>query len=219
MILTIDAVLILDDVARLRADLERFTFEDGRASAGWAARTVKLNEQAAADPCMEAWRDRIAEALQANPIFSLAAQPRRIIGPLFSRYRPGHQYGTHVDEAILDGSRSDVSFTLFLADPSAYEGGELVIQTSAGEDAFKGPAGSLVLYPATTLHHVAPVRRGTRYAAVGWVRSLIRSAEQRELLFDLETARRRLFEAKGKTAEFDLLSKCAANLLRMWCND
>jgi PKHD-type hydroxylase len=138
---------------------------------------------------------------------------------LFSRYQPGHAYGTHVDNALIGGVRTDVSFTLFLADPAAYEGGELIIDTPSGEEAFKLPPGSIVTYPATTLHRVAEVIRGERLAAAGWVRSHVRDAAQRELLFDLETARRRLFDREGKTAEADLLAKCAANLLRMWCED
>jgi PKHD-type hydroxylase len=219
LLLVIENVLSQVDVEGLRADLERLDFCDGRASAGWAARLVKHNKQAAPDPAAEAWRDRIATTLLNNAVFGIAAYPKRIIGPLFSRYAPGDHYGNHVDEPILDGHRSDLSFTLFLTDPSHYDGGELVIDTASGEEAMKLEPGSAVLYPATTLHRVAAVTRGTRYAGVGWVRSLIRSAEKRELLFDLETARRRLFDLHGKTTEFDLLSKCVANLVRMWCDD
>ncbi len=112
-----------------------------------------------------------------------------------------------------------MSFTLFLADPETYDGGELIIDTASGEEAFKLPAGSLVTYPATMLHRVAPVTRGERMVAAGWVRSTVRDPAQRELLFDLETARRRLFDREGKTAEGDLLAKCAANLMRLWCDD
>jgi PKHD-type hydroxylase len=112
-----------------------------------------------------------------------------------------------------------VSFTLFLSDPDTYEGGALVIETSGGEDDIKLPAGSLVGYPSTTLHRVAEVTKGARLAAVGWARSFIRDPAQRELLFDLDTARTRLFEKGGKTAEFDLISKASANLLRMWAED
>ncbi len=219
MLITIQNILDRADLERLRGDLQRLHFDDGRASAGWSARTVKRNAQAAADPLVEQWRDRIEAVLRGNPLFQLAAQPKRIIGPMFSRYGAGDHYGSHVDDAILDGARSDLSFTLFLAAPESYEGGELTIETAAGDDAYKLEAGSLVLYPATTLHRVAPVTRGHRYAAVGWVRSLIRDADRRELLFDLETARRSLFASHGKTADFDLLSKCAANLMRMWCDD
>ena len=152
-------------------------------------------------------------------MFALATRPKAIIGPLFSRYQPGHAYGTHVDDALIGGVRTDVSFTLFLSDPVSYDGGELIIDTASGEESFKLPAGSLVTYPATSLHRVAPVTRGERLAAAGWVRSHLRDPAHRELLFDLETARRRLFEREGKTVEADLLAKCAANLMRLWCED
>jgi PKHD-type hydroxylase len=138
---------------------------------------------------------------------------------MFSRYEPGHEYGAHVDDPLMAGKRSDVSFTLFLSDPASYEGGELVLDTPLGEEAIKLDPGSVFIYPATLLHRVAPVTRGVRLAAVGWVRSYIRDAAQRELLFDLETARRRLFDREGKSADGDLLARCAANLQRMWCED
>ena len=142
-----------------------------------------------------------------------------MLGPLFSRYQPGHAYGAHVDDALMGGVRSDLAFTLFLSEPDSYDGGELVIDSTAGEEGFKLAPGSVITYPATTLHRVAPVTRGERLAAAGWVRSYIRDAGRRELLFDLDTARRRIFDREGKTAEGDLLAKCAANLLRQWCED
>lgn len=212
-------VLDAPSVAELIDLLTAIDFEDGRSTAGWAARLVKENEQTLPDPAIEAWRERIADVLRTHRVFSAAAQPKRIIGPLFARYTPGAAYGWHIDEPVMDGSRSDLSFTLFLSDPTTYVGGELIIDTTAGEEAFKGEAGSLVLYPATTLHQVTPVTSGTRYAAAGWVRSLIQDVSQRELLFDLETARQQLFAAHGKTDAFDLISKCGANLMRMWCQD
>jgi PKHD-type hydroxylase len=128
-------------------------------------------------------------------------------------------YGSHVDDALMDGMRTDVAFTLFLAEPTDYEGGELVIESAGGEDTFKLAAGSLVAYPATTLHRVADVTRGVRLAAVGWARSFVRDPAKRELLFDLETARQKLFERDGKSAEFDLVAKSLANLIRMWAED
>ena len=129
------------------------------------------------------------------------------------------EYGSHVDDALMNGIRTDVSFTLFLSDPDSYDGGALVIESSGGEDDIKLPAGSLVAYPSTTLHRVQPVTKGARLAAVGWARSFIRDPARRELLFDLDTARQSLFAREGKTAEFDLLSKSTANLLRMWAED
>jgi PKHD-type hydroxylase len=138
---------------------------------------------------------------------------------MISRYKPGKKYGTHVDDALMRGMRTDVSFTLFLAEPETYEGGALVIETAAGEHEFKLTAGSMIVYPSNSLHRVAPVESGERLAAVGWARSFVRSPERREILFDLETARREVFELQGKSSTFDQLSKCSANLLRMWADD
>ena len=133
--------------------------------------------------------------------------------------REAKNYGSHVDDAMIGGLRTDVSFTLFLSDPKGYSGGELVIETAAGEDGIKLPAGSLVAYPTTVLHRVAKVTRGERLVCVGWVRSYIRDAAHRELLFDLDTARRRMFAREGKSADYDLISKSTANLMRMWIED
>ncbi|MBX9588514.1 MAG: Fe2+-dependent dioxygenase [Hyphomonadaceae bacterium] len=219
MILAIANVLSAADMKAIRAGLANATFVDGRATAGWSARLVKSNLQASVSPEVERLRTLVETRLVEHPVFALATRPKAIIGPLFSRYRPGQAYGAHVDDALIAGVRSDVSFTLFLAEPDAYDGGELIIDTASGEEAFKLSAGSVVTYPATTLHRVAPVGRGERTVAAGWVRSYVREAARRELLFDLETARRRLFDREGKTAEGDLLAKCAANLLRQWCDD
>jgi PKHD-type hydroxylase len=219
MILSIANVISEADVAAVRAGLADASFADGAATAGWSAKLVKSNEQASDGPEIDGLRALMEARLIEHPVFALATRPKAILGPLFSRYRPGHAYGLHVDNALIDGVRSDVSFTLFLSDPASYDGGELVIDQASGEEAFKLPAGSLVAYPATTLHRVAPVTRGERIAAAGWVRSHLRDPAHRELLFDLETARRRLFEREGKTAEADLLAKCAANLMRLWCED
>lgn len=216
MILCIADVLGPADVAALAAALDAAAFEDGRATAGWHAAMVKANEQAAG-AALEGWRARVEAAVAANLLFQLAARPRRLRPVMFNRYRAGMAYGAHVDDAVMGGdTRADVSFTLFLADPESYAGGELVLETTAGEQAFKLPAGALVLYPASTLHRVEPVAEGVRVAAVGWLQSLVRDPARRELLFDLDTARRALFEREGKTREFDLLSKSVSNLLRMW---
>jgi PKHD-type hydroxylase len=219
MMLAIADVLSAADVADVRTALAGATFVDGKASAGWAARLVKSNLQASDGPELDRVRALVETRLRAHAVFVLATRPKSIIGPLFSRYEPGYAYGTHVDDALLGGVRSDVSFTLFLSPPESYDGGELVIDMPAGEEAFKLAPGSVVSYPASALHRVAPVTRGERLVAAGWVRSFIRDPAKRELLFDLETARRRLFDREGKTAEADLLAKCAANLLRLWCED
>jgi PKHD-type hydroxylase len=164
-------------------------------------------------------RKLIAERILGNEVFQLAVRPRELSPLLLSRYEPGMHYGSHVDDALMDGIRTDVAFTLFLDDPGSYNGGELAIESAAGEDTFKLDPGALVAYPATSLHRVSDVTHGVRLAAVGWARSFIRDSARRELLFDLDSARRQLFAREGKSAEFDLLSKSFANLMRMWVED
>jgi PKHD-type hydroxylase len=219
MILQIANILSAGDLATVDELVAALSFEDGRATAGWAARGVKDNEQATPGRTLSALRDLLAHRILGNEVFALAVRPKQLTPLIVSRYGAGKHYGTHVDDAMISGMRTDVSLTLFLADPASYDGGELVIETSSGEEAFKLPAGSLVAYPSTTLHRVEPVTRGERCASVGWARSLVRSAEQRELLFDLDRARRSLFDRDGQSREFDLLSKTHANLLRMWVED
>ena len=219
MILAIADVLSAADIETIREGLAEAKFVDGATTAGWSARLVKSNLQASDSPGLARLRALVETRLREHPVFALATRPKTIIGPLFSRYQSGHTYGTHVDDALIAGSRTDVSFTIFLSPPDTYEGGELVIDSPSGEESFKLPPGSVITYPATSLHRVAPVTGGERLVAAGWVRSYVRDPARRELLFDLETARRRLFDREGKTAEGDLLAKCAANLMRMWCDD
>lgn len=216
MQLSIAQCLTIDEISDIATTLSRMRFEDGRATAGWNARLVKSNEQAAASVTLDLLRNRVTRALRANPVFEMAVRPKALSSLIFSRTGEGQGYGSHIDNPIMDGLRTDVSFTLFLSDPDSYDGGELVMETASGEEAIKLPAGAAFVYPSTTLHRVNMVKRGQRLAAVGWAQSYIRDASRRELLFELETARRRLFDLHGKTAEFDLLSKCHANLVRMW---
>lgn len=217
MQMLIAGILSPDDLKLVRQAFEKAQFVDGRETAGWAAKTVKNNLQAkAGDPTLDGVRTLVAERLRTHSLFQLAARPRHITPLLFAQYRDTMTYGTHVDDALMQGIRTDISFTLFIDEPETYEGGELVIETSAGENPIKGPAGSVYMYPSNTLHRVDAVTSGTRRVAVGWAQSHVRNGEQREILFDLDTARRTLFDRQGKTAEFDLMSKSVANLLRMW---
>ena len=219
MIISIANVLDREVIDEARAELARATFVDGKTTAGWSARLVKENLQARKTDAVARLGEKLVEKLASNDVFALAVRPKTFTPLIFSRYGAGHAYGSHVDDAVMGGLRTDVSFTLFLADPESYDGGELVIETAGGEEHVKLPAGAVVAYPSSSLHRVAEVTRGERLVAVGWVRSLIRDAGRRELLFDLDTARRRLFERNGKSADFDLLSKCTANLIRMWAED
>ncbi|MCP8937372.1 Fe2+-dependent dioxygenase [Alsobacter sp. SYSU M60028] len=219
MIITIQDVLNTDDLQTIMGVVPQLAYEDGRATAGWAAREVKDNEQASPGRALDALRCMISQRILANEVFALAVRPKALTPLIISRYGAGRRYGAHVDDALMNGMRTDVSFTLFLVDPDAYDGGELVIETTSGEESFKLPAGSMVTYPSTTLHRVEPVIRGERCAVVGWARSYVRSPEKRELLFDLDRARRALHEREGPSTEFSLLSKTHANLLRMWAED
>lgn len=217
MQLAIQDVLSPADLAEIAAAWAAVRFVDGAATAGWNARTVKHNEQAAAgDPAAASILGRVRERMQAHPLVTLAARPRHWSPLLLSRYGVGMAYGSHVDNAVMGEIRTDIAFTMFLEPPERFGGGELVIESTAGEQAIKLPAGAVFLYPADTLHRVAPVTAGERRVVVGWVQSRIRNPQQRELLFDLDTARRQMFEAHGKTAAFDLVSKSATNLLRQW---
>src|SRR6266849_8446276 len=171
MQIVIGNVLPAEEIETVRATLERAHFVDGKATAGFAARLVKNNQQAeGSDRSLETIRRLIAERILGNEVFRLAVRPKALSPLLFSRYDKGMHYGSHVDDALMGGMRTDVSFTLFLSDPKSYDGGELTIESTSGEELFKLDAGSLVTYPATSLHHVAAVTRGARLAAAGWAR-------------------------------------------------
>ncbi len=220
MLITIPDILSKTDLFKLNTLLEQGQFKDGKLTAGWHAKLVKNNQQLSGNDKVA--RQAIAilnNGLQKNAIFSRVTLPRKMRPPLFSRYEPGMEYGNHIDDAVMGadrGFRTDISFTVFLNDPESYDGGELVMNSSVGEQKFKLQAGSAIVYPSTTLHRVAPVTRGVRQVTVSWLQSLVRSAEHREILFDIDTTRRAIFERDGKTKEFDLLSKSHANLLRLW---
>jgi PKHD-type hydroxylase len=223
MLLCISDVL---DTAELKngvvAKLNQAKFVDGKLTAGWHARMVKHNTQLQDDGTgvVQELQQCVMAALERNALFKMAARPKAIRPLLFSRYEAGMNYDTHVDNALMGNNggwlRSDISLTLFLSDPETYLGGELVIESSQGEQAFKLPAGAMILYPSSTLHRVEPVTKGVRLAAVTWVQSLVRDMGDREILFDLDTALQSLFNKYGKTVEFDLLSKSHTNLLRKW---
>jgi PKHD-type hydroxylase len=220
MQIVIADILKPNDLTVVHSALGGTRFVDGRETAGFAARQVKDNRQAdATDKNLDIARNLVAKRIMESDLFRMAARPKALSPLLFSRTETGMQYGVHVDDALMGGMRTDLAFTLFLDAPDTYEGGELVIESAAGDDAIKLPAGAMIVYPATTLHRVAMVTRGQRHVIAGWARSFVRHAAQRELLFDLDTARRTIFARDGKSAEFDLISKSLANLLRMWADD
>jgi PKHD-type hydroxylase len=223
MMLTLDELLSADELETITAVLNSAEFLDGKLTAGWHAKLVKQNSQLEkSNPHQESLETLVKTALNRHPVFTTAICPSVIHSILFSRYQVGMSYGLHVDNAFMGSGdrryRSDVSWTLFLSEPDDYTGGELVIEGSEGEQVFKLKAGSAIFYPSCFLHQVKTVTDGVRLAAVGWVQSLVRDSQQRDLLFDLDVVRRSLFQSQGKTTEFDLISKTHANLLRQWAD-
>ena len=208
--------------ARCRAIAEQLQragehWRPGTETAGWHAREVKANHQLDRQSSLhETLATELQDQLQSHPLVQAVAFPRRIHSILFSRSGVGEGYGRHVDNAWMGGGRSDLSFTVALSDPNNYDGGALVLESPSGEKAFRLPAGHALVYPSTLLHRVDPVTRGERLVAVGWIESRIRHADQRELLFELDAARRVLFERSGKDEVFDLISRSYSNLLRRW---
>jgi PKHD-type hydroxylase len=220
MILILDDILTPAELTSLNNTLAEANFVDGKTTAGWHAKLVKHNTQLdKQSEHLPSLQEIVKTALNRHGVLQMAVRPKIIHSLLFSRYETGMSYGMHVDNALMgkqQSLRSDVSFTLFLSPPESYGAGELIIESAGEERSYKLQAGSIILYPSSTLHRVATVTEGVRLVAVGWIQSLIRDPSQREILFELDTARRSLFAKEGKTVEFDLISKTLANLLRMW---
>ncbi len=224
MLLTLPEILTQGEVREARALLASAPWTDGRDSAGPQARTVKNNEQLPHD-CEAATRIRalVLAGLDRNAIFFSAALPKKVFTPRINRYRgDANFYGAHIDNAIrvVAGSgqrvRTDVSCTVFLSDPDEYDGGELTVSDTYGEQRVKLPAGHAVLYPGTSLHQVTPVTRGERLACFFWIESMVRSDEQRRLLHDLDMNLLSLRQRHGETDETTALTGTYHNLLRMW---
>ncbi len=223
MMIEIEGVLDADALRRIRDRLDTAPWADGKVTAGYQSALAKNNEQLPHD-CAEA-REIGAEiliALGKNLLFQTAALPRAIFPPLFNRYGAGHTFGTHVDNAyrpLPTGGhlRTDLSATLFLADPNEYDGGELVIEDGHEGKRVKLPAGHLFLYPATTLHSVTPVTRGTRLASFFWIESLVADAGRRGILFDMDLGIQSLRPRLGdEDPALIALTGCYHNLLRTW---
>ncbi|MDP2165801.1 MAG: Fe2+-dependent dioxygenase [Hydrogenophaga sp.] len=227
MILVLKNLLNADELASIRADLgPQAPWISGASSAGGQAVTQKNNQQLAQDSAMAArLQQRILQAVQADPLFFSAALPRKVFNPLVNSYSgQANHYGPHIDGAILHSRqtgehvRTDLSCTVFLSDPADYDGGELTVHDTYGAQSIKLPAGSAVLYPGTSLHEVRPVTRGQRLASFFWIQSMVRSGEQRHLLFDLDMNLLKLRQQHGETPETTALTGTYHNLLRMWAD-
>lgn len=207
----------LDHIDQLLAGA---VFTDGRLTATGAAQQVKQNLQLAPDSNVAGQLQQIIlNAVSTSPLLQAAVMPKMVLPPLFSRYEAGMQYGWHVDSPLtgqMPTIRSDVSMTVFLAEPGSYDGGELVIQTEAGNMVYKLQKGDAVIYPTTRLHVVNPVKAGIRLAAVTWMQCAVREAPKRELLFQLSQVQQWMYQQAPGSPAYLALQQVYSNLVRMW---
>lgn len=225
MLLHIPKVLNAEELAEMQALLKSAKWVDGKVTAGTQSEQVKQNRQLPEDsPEAERARQIVLKALGRNALFFSAALPKKIYPPLFNRYADGMHFGAHIDNAVRTHAasgmhvRTDISSTLFLADPDSYDGGELVVEDTYGHQMVKLPAGDMVLYPGTSLHHVRPVTRGARLACFFWTQSMVRDDAQRTLLFDMDAAIATLREQVGDSTAVIRLTGNYHNLIRMWAD-
>ena len=228
MLLHVKEVLNADELREARAILKRATWGDGRATAGVQSAQMKNNEQLPQDGAdTQALQRIVLGGLNRHAVFFSAALPKRVFPPLFNRYGgASNSFGNHVDNAVrfVPGTagervRTDISCTLFLADPDEYDGGELTVDDTFGAQRIKLPAGDMVLYPGTSVHRVEPVTRGHRVASFFWLESMVRSDEQRRLLYEMDSHLMRLRTSVGETDPAVIgLTGTYHNLLRLWAD-
>lgn len=226
MMLHIPEVLSKQQVAHCRQVMDAAEWIDGNATSGHQSALTKNNMQLPeAAPETRQLGDLVLDALERSPLFISAALPLKVFPPLFNRYAGGQAFGLHVDNAIrpFAGSdfriRTDLSCTLFLAEPEEYDGGELIVEDTYGDQRVKLPAGDMVLYPSTSLHRVTPVTRGARVASFFWLQSMVRDDSQRTLLFQLDTSIQQLAQRLGNgDAQVVQLTGIYHNLLRRWAD-
>jgi PKHD-type hydroxylase len=223
VLLAIPDLLTTEQIAQARQILETAPWVDGRVTAGHQSARAKDNMQIPEEhPAARQLGEMILDALGRNALFISAALPLRVFPPLFNRYQGGQSFGTHVDNAIrqVTGTphriRTDLSATLFFAHPDEYDGGELVVEDTYGTHTAKLPAGHVILYPATSLHHVRPVTRGARVSSFFWIQSMIRDDAQRTMLFDLDMATQRLSRDVPDHPSAVQFTGIYHNLLREW---
>ena len=223
MLITIPDVLRAEQVAKARQLLDAAEWVDGRVTAGHQSAKTKNNVQLPeGSPVARELGEMVLVALAQSPLFMSAALPLKVFPPLFNRYSGGQSFGTHVDNSIRqdprtgDRIRTDISATLFLAAPEEYDGGELSVEDTYGVHRVKLPAGSMVLYPATSLHHVTPVTRGARVSSFFWLQSMIRNDGDRTILFDMDQAIQRVEQESPGSAAAVQLTGVYHNLLRRW---
>lgn len=223
MMVHLPNVLTPAQVQACRHALDTAPWVEGKLTAGKLTQPVKNNTQVPANhPIARRLSEMIMEALKKNALFMRAALPLRLVPPLFNRYTPGEYYGPHIDATsqqawgVNDHVRTDLSATLFLSGPDEYDGGELTMVDDLGERKVKLPAGDMVLYPATTIHHVSPVTRGARVASFFWIQSMVRDDNLRGILFDLGTALQQFEDAVPGNPAITKLTGVYFNLFRRW---
>lgn len=220
MILTFPEVISADEHRAILEQVKAAEFVDGRETAGIHLASIKHNQQLRRGSApLQRVADIVLGALRRNSVFLNAVYPKQLHSLLVSRYRAGMQYGAHVDQALMGDQivwRTDLSLTLFLNEPDAYEGGELALQHGSGETLTRLPARSMVCYPTGQLHRVTPVTRGERLAVVGWIQSYVRDGASREVLRDLGEALEALRGRDEFRTAHDLINKTHANLMRRW---
>ncbi|EWY40298.1 Fe(II)-dependent oxygenase [Skermanella stibiiresistens SB22] len=216
-------VLSTEQVAHCRAVLEAARWVDGRVTAGHQSAKTKNNLQIPETaPELAELRGIVLRALDASPLFMSATLPSQVFPPLFNRYDAGMRFGAHVDNAVrpLPGGggriRTDISATLFLSEPEEYDGGELMIEDTYGAHSVKLPAGHMVVYPASSLHQVTPITRGSRWASFFWIQSIIRDDAARTTLFDLDMAINGVAADLPDHPSVVSLTNCYHNLIRRW---
>jgi PKHD-type hydroxylase len=220
MLLRLHNVLAQDQVKLVQTMLEQADFVDGKLSAGQVAKHVKQNEELSRGAVdMDRLNDIVMGSLLQHPDYRAGALPMKVAAPYYARYRDGMSYGDHVDDPIMHVDkpyRSDVSITVFLNDPDAYEGGELVIRSTFGEQAVKLSAGDAVMYPSSSVHHINPVSKGVRLVAVTWLQSLVRDPAKRELLYELYQVREKMLREQPTAEDSKKIDRTYVNLIRMW---
>lgn len=219
MILHLQQVIDAATLQAVKEKLTSLTFTDGRLTAGWAAKSLKQNEQLSTGTKADAVIDLLLKRMQRSPVFDSAVRPKQFARVMINRYQPGQHYGMHMDDALMAGARTDISFTLGLTELDDYQGGELIIEDSSGSRSWRVGAGDLLIYPSHYLHQVTAVTEGERLALVGWAQSWIRDPQQREMLFDLQQSVQAEHQSNGHSEQFFRLSKTYQNLLRRWLDD
>ncbi|MGB5261901.1 MAG: Fe2+-dependent dioxygenase [Gammaproteobacteria bacterium] len=220
MLIHVQGVLNAPQLTAVRKLLAAGNFADGSGSAGMAAKRVKHNEELSLDDARHTeLNNLVMGCLVKHPLYRSAAMPLKVATPYYARYTQGMSYGEHVDDPVMGEGRlyrSDISVTIFLNDPAEYDGGELVITTTFGDQSVRLAAGDAVLYPSSSVHRVNAVTRGERLVAVSWIQSMVRNTEQRALLHELNLAREVMLREQPDSEATRRVNQSYINLVRMW---